>query len=183
MGTRTIRQGVTFREEAASSWERVEKARGQAMQVTRSTVSWDEQQGVYDELGSPAALPPEYSNHVYKDDDNGGNAVDTDDHQYLRDNPDHGWEFPHDNIGEWWHAEYNRNKDKHRNETPKPVKEKDEEMPYILSSPAGQTFVTGSVAVNFPSSNDVKGTTGCDIVKTTADMHNRILKTLKDANK
>lgn len=60
--------------------------------------------------------------------------------------------------------------------------EREDDMPYILSSGAGQTFITGSVAVNFPGPDDVSATKNVEVVETSIDMHNRILATLNAAH-
>lgn len=118
MGVTELRPGVSFRDDAAKSWARMEAEKGSNLDTNRTTVSYQEQQDVYDELGWPAALPPDASMHVWKENSNqGGIAADTDDHQWVRHHPEHGWVFPHDNIGEWWHCEYRPDKDQHKDET------------------------------------------------------------------
>ena len=110
----TVRPGLTLEAEAAASWARMEHEHGGPLDVNRSTVSDAEQQQKYDEYQAylayqrggpwapwaPLALPPDKSWHSQRI----ARATDTDDHEWVRAHPDHGWRFVV--KGEVWHAQY-----------------------------------------------------------------------------
>lgn len=109
-----IRPGVQFRPDAAASFRRVEAEAGRLLDVNRTVVSYDEQATLYarrlrGQYPYPVAHP-RYSNHVYRDDDDGGNAWDTDERGDWLD--EHGWIA--DVPGEPWHREYRPGRDRHR---------------------------------------------------------------------
>lgn len=136
----TLRPGVSFEAEAAASWARMETERGRPLDVNRSTVSRAEQQKKYDDYRAylaggpwaPLALPPDKSWHCEPI----ARASDTDDDEWIRAHPDHGWRFVVKD--EKWHAQYYPHLDRHRGEgmpagggarpIPTPTPEEEEDM-------------------------------------------------------
>lgn len=129
----TIREGVSFQEPAALSFQRIERQLGTRLDVNRSTVPYDEQKQLYEEWLAgmrpdiPLVLNPEYSVHVYREGDSkSALAVDSDSYgPFWHDN---GWYEV--NSQEPWHREYQQNRDNHIND-PKPeetIEEEDEDM-------------------------------------------------------
>lgn len=115
----TLRPGVAFERDAAASWARMEAERGRPLDVNRSTVSRAEQQekrdaylAYLDRRGpwAPRALDPDDSWHCEPK----ARAADTDDDEWIRAHPDHGWRFVVED--EKWHAQYYPQLDKHRGE-------------------------------------------------------------------
>ncbi|MDF2826861.1 MAG: peptidase family [Mycobacterium sp.] len=107
---------VQFRPDAAASFRRMEAQQGRRLDVNRTVVPYGVQMDLYrkrqrGEYPYPVAHP-DYSNHVYRSDTDGGNAWDTDERgDWLEDN---GWIA--DVAGEDWHREYRPNRDNHRND-------------------------------------------------------------------
>lgn len=116
MAFTTLRPGVTFESAAAASWARMEKERGRPLDVNRSLASWDVQLRLWEDYQrylaggpwAPLALHPKYSWHCL------GLAGDTDDDEWVRAHPDHGWRFVV--LSEKWHAQYYPALDLHRSE-------------------------------------------------------------------
>ncbi|MAP64053.1 MAG: hypothetical protein CMH34_09995 [Microbacterium sp.] len=128
MALEEIRPGVSFRPDAAASWRRVEAEIGRELQTSRTSVDYDEQADLY-ALRQAGQYPysvahPDVSNHVYRSDTDGGNAVDTDewaDPAVVAVLEDHGWWRPYlppNPIVEQWHNDYDPARDNHRNDTP-----------------------------------------------------------------
>lgn len=145
MALTTIRPGVAFAPAAAASWQRLEAAVGRRVGINRTSDTVPEQMKYYNAYlayqrylnggpwapVAPLALHPDYSEHVYKSDSNGGIAVDTD--ERLEAFAEHGWirNVP----SEPWHYEYRPNLDQHRNSsagTPSTTKGNEEMILHIL---------------------------------------------------
>jgi hypothetical protein len=106
----TIRPGVTFQADAASSFQRVEKRAGRRVDVNSTYRDWDEQMKLYlayqrDPKNNPLALHPDLSMHCR------GLALDTDDHTLMRSMGDYGWRGTV--TSEPWHFDYFRSLDKY----------------------------------------------------------------------
>lgn len=134
----TLRPGLTLQAPAAASWARMEAERKDRLDVNSSYRDPAEQQKAYDAYRAylnggpwaPLALRPELSWHCK------GLAVDTDDDQWVRDHPDHGWRFVVPT--EKWHTQYYPELDKHAGEPagggavplPEPTEDEEDGMPY-----------------------------------------------------
>ena len=114
-----LRPGVLFEEQAAASWARMEVERGQHLDTNRTTVSREAQQIERDKYlaymngtgpWAPLALDPDDSWHCEPI----ARASDTDDDEWIRAHPDHGWRFVV--KSERWHAQYYPHLDLHRHE-------------------------------------------------------------------
>lgn len=130
---------VQFRPDAAASFRRVERDAGRRASVNRTVVAYDVQMDLY-KLRQAGLYPfpvahPDYSNHVYRSDTDGGNAWDTEERGDWLD--EHGWIAVIEEE-EPWHREYQPWRDKHINdpapagasETPEP--EEEETMKALL---------------------------------------------------
>lgn len=118
---------VQFRPDAAASFLRLERRLGRKADVNRTVVPYEVQAALYAQwLAGKYPYPvahPDYSNHVYRSDWNGGNAWDSDERNYdLWD--EYGW-VP-TVKGEPWHFEYKPARDQHRFD-PEPTPEPEEE--------------------------------------------------------
>lgn len=151
----TLRPGLTLEAGAAASWARMEKRRGRPLDVNRSLASRAVQQKLYEDYlrylaggpWAPLALPPDKSWHVL------GLAVDTDDDEWIRAHPDHGWRFVV--ASEKWHAQYYPNLDRHRSEgmpadesaKPFPTIGEEDTMFRARSSKTGHWYIIGETTV------------------------------------
>jgi len=116
----TLRPGVTFDLPAAQSWARMEAERGAQLDTNSTYRDYDEQARArraylaylaYQNGGpfapwAPLALDPEESWHCL------GLAADTDDDDWIRARPAHGWRFVV--RTEKWHAQYYAGLDQYR---------------------------------------------------------------------
>lgn len=161
MSLTVIREGVQFRPDAAASFRRYEARLGRQASVNRTVVPRAEQAALYAlRLAGKYPYPvahPDYSNHVYEDDERRGNAWDTEERGTLLD--EYGWIA--DVPGEPWHREYRRAHDQHLNDpTPTEKEESDPMGLRIISSPyyraAGYQVIHNGLAAK-PIPNVVAG--------------------------
>lgn len=109
----TIRPGVQLAPDAAAAFQRYEAALGRQADVNSAYRDWDEQYQLWLDYqngvpGAPYALHPDDSMHCK------GLAFDTDDRNTLMD--EHGLIATATNVGEPWHRDYIKDRDRHYGE-------------------------------------------------------------------
>jgi hypothetical protein len=109
-------EAVQFRPDAAASFRRMEAQKGRRLDVNRTVVPYDVQMDLWEKRQRGeypyTVAHPDYSDHVYRSDTDGGNAWDTDERgDWLEEN---GWIA--DVPGEPWHRRYVPGRDKRRND-------------------------------------------------------------------